>query len=224
MVEADETLQVNDVGKAETAFERVPAADPGEVLVGVGNLLREAVAGGVGPVEGGDAGNHDHRPGAGQGAGEVRILPIGPRKAKLVQQVLRDGADPLHADHVGAVAEIAPGVQGAEAGADPATTGVYWELVAEVVVAQEDLVAGGEVPVHARIEKLPVQDPWAAASCYVAGNAQSTRICRQDGDGRRHAPGQVLIGTEDEQLILDDGSTGIRGKVLELQLGLFGGG
>ena len=192
----------------------MPAANPGEVLVGVGNLLREAVTGGVGAVEGGDTGNQDHRPGTGQGAGKVRVLPIGPGHAKLVQQVRGDAADPLRADHVGAVAEVAPGVQGAEAGADPATTGVCRELVTEVVVAQEDLVAGGDVPVHSCIEKLPVQDPWAAASRQAAGNAQSSRVGRQDGDGRRHAPGQVLIGTEDEQLILDDGSSGIRGKVL----------
>ncbi len=140
--------------KPKPALKVCAPFDYCEVVVQVGNLFLKAIAHGDAAAEICDAGDVDLRPSAGERIGYVLLIAIRPAEAEFVQNVGREGGKKLRAEHMGAVAEVRGHAERVEA----ADIGVKRVLIAEVVVANEELMLRRDDPVEPGVDPLRVFD------------------------------------------------------------------
>ncbi len=108
-----------------------------------------------------------------------------------------------------AVAEVRRDAERIEA----ADVGVERVLIAEVVVADEELMLCRDDPVEPRVDPVRVLDRRRIGE-QIGGNSDERRIGGIDGDRLRHASLHVLVGCEEEELVLDNCAARVRGEVV----------
>ena len=115
------------------------------------------------------------------GLASCRSLRYGRTKPQFVQDGGRKSGEQLRARDVGAILKIGSRVERVDA----ADGGVERIFVAEIIVADEELVLLVDLPIGAEVDELRVLHRWARSPSRLAGNADRRRIGRIDRVGLR---------------------------------------
>jgi len=132
------------------------------------------------------------------------FVAIGPAEAQFVQNRGRERRQNLGAQHVRAVPEIRSRVQGILA----AHRGVERVLVAEIVVAHEDLVFAADYPIRPEVQKLGVLHAGATA-VRLAGSPMAAASEAEMVLGWGSPRFRCFVAAENKQLVLDDGAAAL---------------
>ena len=144
------------------------------------------------------------------------LIAVGPRAAKLIEEVRAERREELRTDIVGAILEVCSRGEGIEA----TGSSVEGVVVAEVVVADESLILGVDGVIDASVKPLGtlhLRGDAVVGSGYAGGDQGGDRA-RVDCD--RRGALQMLVGSKEEELVLEDRSTHPTQNIVDVNAGL----
>src|SRR5258708_3213624 len=149
--------------------------------------------------------------------GNVMLVAIRPRSAKLIQQSRRKCGDELRGDDVSAILKVRRRAKSIK------TSNVCVEGVpiTKVVITNEKLVFTIDTPVGAKVDPLGILD--RAGSCEVRGTDSKRfkgRLCgRCDRVGGGIRTLEVFISYKKEEFVLENGAAYVTDEVIDMQTG-----